>query len=132
MSQDHVVDTVAVGAVLVAANFNVKSERYRNLANFVEAFFTGFQPLLDPGHHPKWSEVNIAAELPGWRRFPPAEQWLQRNTQTAGAPSPQDLKAFFSRFIDERQKATDGLLLTQQQKDELFRQFQLWQGASHQ
>jgi uncharacterized protein len=132
VSPDHVVDTVAVGAVLVAANFNVKSERYRNLANFVEAFFTGFQALLDPGHHPKWSEVNIAAELPGWRRFPPAEQWLQRNAQTAGAPAPQDLKAFFSRFIDERQKATDGLLLTQQQKDELFRQFQLWQGGQHQ
>jgi hypothetical protein len=129
-SPDHGVDTVAVGAVLAAANFNVGSERYRNLANFVEAFFTGFPALLNPGHHPKWSEVNIAAELPGWRRFPPAEQWLERNAQTAGALAQQDLKAFFSRFIDERQKATDGLLLTQQQKDELFRQFQLWQGAS--
>jgi uncharacterized protein len=130
VSPDHGVDTVAVGAVLAAANFNVGSERYRNLANFVEAFFTGFPALLDPGHHPKWSEVNIAAELPGWRRFPPAEQWLERNAQTAGALAQQDLKALFSRFIDERQKATDGLLLTQQQKDELFRQFQLWQGAS--
>ena len=128
---DHVVDTVAVGAVLAAANFKMGSERYRNLANFVESFFTGFQALLDPGHHPKWSEVNIAAELPGWRRFPPAEQWLQRNAQTVGAPSPEDLKAIFSRFIDERKKATGGLPLTQQQKDELFLQFQLWQGGQH-
>jgi uncharacterized protein len=129
---DQPVDTVAGGAVLAAANLQVGSERYRNLVNFVEAFFTGFQTLLAPGHHPKWREVNITAELPGWRRFPPAEQWLQRNAQAAAAPAPQDLKAIFSRFIDERQKAAGGLLLTQQQKDELFRQFQLWQGGQHQ
>jgi len=126
---DQPVDTVAVGAVLAAANLQAGSQRYSNLVNFVEAFFAGFQTLLEPGHHPKWREVNIAADLPGWRRFPPAEQWLQRNVQVAATPLPQDLQAIFSRFIDERQKATGGLLLTQEQKDELFRQFQLWQGG---
>ncbi len=124
---DHPVDTVAVGAVLAAANLQVGSERYRNLVNFVDAFFTGFQSLLDPGHHPKWHEVNIMAELPGWRRFPPAEQWLQRNAPVAAAPSLQDLKAIFSRFIDERQQATGGSQMTQQEKDQLFGQFEAWQ-----
>ena len=124
---DQAVDTVAVGAVLAAAPLAVGSDRYRNLVNFVDAFFTGFQGLLDPGHHPKWREVNITAELPGWRRFPPAEQWLQRNAQVAAAPNLQDLKAIFSHFIDERQQATGGPPLTQQQKDELFGQFELWQ-----
>jgi uncharacterized protein len=126
---DQPIDTVAVGTVLVAANLQVGSQRYSHLVNFVEAFFTGFQTLLDPGHHPKWREVNITAELPGWRRFPPAEQWLQRNAPAGATPLPQDLQAIFSRFIDERQKATGSQLLTQQQKDELFRQFQLWQGG---
>ena len=124
---DQPVDTVAVGAVLAAANLQVGSERYRNLVNFVDAFFTEFQSLLDPGHHPKWHEVNITAELPGWRRFPPAEQWLQRNAQVAAAPNPQDLKTIFSRFIDERQQATGGPPMTQQEKDQLFGQFELWQ-----
>ena len=124
---DQPVDTVAVGAVLLAANLQQGSDRYRNQANFVEAFFTGFQSLLEPGHHPKWREVNITAELPGWRRFPPAEQWLQRNVQVASAPNMQDLRAIFSRFIDERQQASGGPPLTQQQKDELFGQFELWQ-----
>jgi len=125
--QDQTVDTVAVGAVLLAANLQVGSERYRNLVNFVDAFFTGFQSLLDPGHHPKWREVNITAELPGWRRFPPAEQWLQRNTQVAAAPNLQDLRSIFSRFIDERQQASGGAPLTPEQKNELFGQFELWQ-----
>jgi len=125
--QDQTVDTVAVGAVLLAANLQVGSERFRNLVNFVDAFFTGFQSLLDPGHHPKWREVNITAELPGWRRFPPAEQWLQRNTQVAAAPNMQDLRSIFSRFIDERQQASGGAPLTPEQKNELFGQFELWQ-----
>jgi uncharacterized protein len=125
--QDQPVDTVAVGAVLAAANLPVGTERYRNLVNFVDAFFTGFQSLLEPGHHPKWREVNIMAELPGWRRFPPAEQWLQRNAPVAAAPNLQDLKAIFSRFIDERQQATGGLPMTQQEKDQLFGQFEAWQ-----
>jgi uncharacterized protein len=125
--QDQPVDTVAVGAVLAAANLQVGSERYRNLANFVDAFFTGFQSLLEPGHHPKWREVNIMAELPGWRRFPPAEQWLQRNAPVAAVPNLQDLKTIFSRFVDERQQATGGLPMTQQEKDQLFGQFEAWQ-----
>ena len=121
------VDTVAVGAVLAAANLQPQSERYRNVVNFVDAFFTGFQSLLAPGHHPKWREVNIAAELPGWRRFPPAAAWLQSNAQVAATPNQQDLKSIFARFIEERQQATGGTPLTQQQKDELFGQFQQWQ-----
>jgi len=124
---DQPVDTVAVGAVLAAANLLYGSDRYRNLVNFVEAFFTGFQTLLEPGHHPKWREVNIMAELPGWRRFPPAEEWLQRNVQAAAPPNLQDLKTIFSRFIDERQQAAGGQPMTQQEKDQLFGQFELWQ-----
>jgi len=124
---DQPVDTVAVGAVLAAANLQYGSDRYRNLVNFVEAFFTGFQSLLEPGHHPKWHEVNITAELPGWRRFPPAEDWLKRNVQVAATPNLQDLKTIFSKFIDERQQAAGGQPMSQQEKDRLFGQFELWQ-----
>ena len=124
----HPVDTVAVGAVLAVANLQPDSERYRNVVNFVDAFFTGFQTLLTAGHQPKWSEVNIAAELPGWRRFGPSADWLQRNAPTtAGAPTEQDLKAIFARFIDERQQAAGGTPLTPQQKEDLFGQFQRWE-----
>jgi uncharacterized protein len=121
------VDTVAVGAVLAVANLQVGSERYRNVVNFVDALFTGFQSLLEPGHHPKWREVNIMAELPGWRRFPPVEQWLQRNARVAAAPNMTDLRAIFSRFIDECQQATGGPPLSQQDQDQLFGRFEIWQ-----
>ena len=122
------VDTIAVGTVLAAANLTPGSERYRNLVNFVDAFFTGFQTLTEPGHHPKWREVNIATKVPGWQRFPPAEAWLVRNAPVANAAPPQDLKAMFMRFIDERQQAAGAPSLSQQQKDQLFGQFQQWEG----
>ena len=125
--QDRPVDTIAVGAVLVAAGLQQAPERYRNVANFVDAFFIGLHSLLEPGHHPKWQEVNLAAELAGWRRYPPAEQWLQRNLQMAKAPTPEELMSMFAHFVDERRQSTGGTPMTQQEKYDLFQQYQRWQ-----
>ena len=124
---DAAIDTVAVGTVLAAANLQVGSERYRNLVNFVNAFFTQFPTLLEPGHHAKWHEVNLAADVPGWHRFPAAEQWLARNATVAKQPPAQDMKAVFERFLDERLRMSGGAAMTQQQKDDLFGQFEHWQ-----
>jgi uncharacterized protein len=123
------VDTVAVGTLLAVAEVQAGSNRYRNIANFVDAFFGGFQSLLQPGHHPKWQEVNLTAQLPGWRRFAPAAQWLQHNAQIAAAPDIEQLKVKFSRFMDERQQANGGPPLSQQEKDQLFEQFKGWVSA---
>jgi uncharacterized protein len=132
VAPDQPIDTVAVGTVLAVANLTPGSARYRNVANFVDAFFTGFHTLTEPGHHPKWREVNLAAEVPGWRRFPPAAEWLRRNAPVANAVNPQNLKTMFMRFIDERQQATGGTAMTPQQKNELFGQFERWQsGQAH-
>jgi TRAP-type uncharacterized transport system substrate-binding protein len=125
--QNRTVDTVGVGTVLVAANLQQAPERYRNVANFVEAFFAGFQSLLEPGHHPKWREVNLAAELAGWHRYPPAEQWLQRNQQVVKASNPQDVMNMFARFVDERRQSIGGAPMTPQEKSDLFKQYQGWE-----
>lgn len=71
------VETVAVGTVLIAYNWPEKSSRYQLLGNFVDAFFSRFSEFQAPSRHPKWQEVNLAATLPGWKRFQPAERWLQ-------------------------------------------------------
>jgi len=112
--------------VLVVANLQPGTERYRNAANFVDALFTQFPKLLDPGHHAKWQEVNISAELPGWRRFGPADAWLKKNAAPAPAIAEGELREIFSRFLEERGRAA-GRAMSQQQKDDLFDQFQRWQ-----
>jgi hypothetical protein len=132
VARDQPVDTVAVGSVLVVANLQMAPERDRNVANFVDAFFSGFHSLLEPGHHPKWREVNLAAELSGWRRYPPAEQWLQRNLQEAKAPNPDDLLAMFAHFVDERRQSIGGAPMTPQEKRDLFQKYQHWQSGAPQ
>ena len=130
--QDKPVDTIAVGNLLAGADLRQLPERYRNVANFVDIFFTGFQTLLTAGHHPKWQEVNLAADLPGWRRYPAAEQWLQRNLQIAKAPSVDELRLMFSRFLDERRQANGEVPMPVQEKSALFQQFRAWQTGAAQ
>jgi TRAP-type uncharacterized transport system substrate-binding protein len=127
VAADQPADTVAVGSLLMAADLRMIPERYKNVSNFVDALFTGFQTLLEPGHHPKWQEVNIAANVPGWVRYPPAEQWLQRKMPVAAAPNPEAMKTLFSRFIDERRQAGAGTPMTAEEKENLFQQFRSWQ-----
>ena len=125
------IDTVAVGTALLAANLTPGSERYRNVANFIDAFFTQFPQLLEAGRHAKWSEVNLAAELPGWRRFAPADAWIKRNGGAPALVSETQLHDIFSKFLDERSKAA-GQSMTTAQKNDLFDQFKRWQGSATQ
>jgi len=120
------VETIAVGTAMLVANLSPGSERARDVASFVDAFFTQFSKLQDPPHHPKWREVNLAADLPGWKRYPPADAWLKRNVAAPVAMNEQQLHEVFMRFLDERTRST-GQTMSAQQKDELFGQFRRWQ-----
>jgi uncharacterized protein len=71
------VETVAVGAVLIAYNWpKTGVDRYRRVQRFVDAFFPQIAEFQHPPRHPKWREVNLAATLPGWTRFEAAQDWL--------------------------------------------------------
>jgi TRAP transporter TAXI family solute receptor len=79
------VDTVAVASVLAVYNWPRDTDRYRRVASFVDAFFSKFADFQKPARHPKWQEANLNSSLKGWKRFPAAEEWLQRNErQPAG------------------------------------------------
>jgi len=82
------VDTVAVGAVLIAYNWPKTSvDRYRRVQRFVEAFFPRIAEFQRPPRHPKWRDVNLAATLPGWTRFEAAQAWLDSHLQAASPPA---------------------------------------------
>src|ERR1700722_15319484 len=74
------VDTVAVSAVLIAYNWPKTSlDRYSRVQRFVEAFFPKIAEFQKPPRHVKWREVNLAATLPGWKRFDAAQAWLDQH-----------------------------------------------------
>ncbi len=82
------IDTIGTRSVLIAYNWPKGSDRYRLLDLFVHALFLRFSELQTGPHHLKWREVNLAATLPGWSRFPPAQRWLDQ----------QEFDSFLSKF----------------------------------
>ncbi|HZH10508.1 MAG TPA: TAXI family TRAP transporter solute-binding subunit [Microvirga sp.] len=112
-------DTLAVGSLLAVFNWPENSDRYNRVRRFVNAFFSRFDEFLQPGRHPKWKEVNLAAEVPGWERVKPAQDWLD-HARTA-SNSPAQVQSFES-FMNSR-----GLTVTAEQREALFREFLAWQ-----
>lgn len=96
------IETVGVGVTLAVFAWPPGSVRYRNLVTFVDTFFTKFPELLKPPHHPRWHDVNLAAEQPGWTRFAPAASWLEQHkpkpaAKTSVAPSEAEFDAFLAQ-----------------------------------
>src|SRR5215468_12055530 len=114
------VDTIAVPAVLAAYNWAPNSERYRKLAQFVDAFFAKFPTFQHPPFHPKWKETSLSAPLAGWSRLPAAQQWLDKNNLQPVA------RTKFDEFMQANPQAGKGAQ-SQADRDALFRQFQAWQ-----
>ena len=128
---DQPVDTVAVGTVMLAAGLKPDTPRYRSLANFVASFFAQFPRIQDEDR--RWRDVNIAAKVPGLRRFAPAEAWLAQNL-VAGPAGPavsdNEMAAIFSQFLDSRAKVLGGTPMSAAQKSAMFRQFEEWSVAN--
>ena len=116
-------DTIAVGAVLIAYNWPKGTERYRRIEKFVEQFFPKLAEFQKPPRHPKWREANLAAVLPGWTRFPAAEEWLKRNRQAEQAPTAA-LRDEFKAFL-----AVRGMVAAAsvgEERERLFQEFLIW------
>jgi uncharacterized protein len=108
------VETIAAITVLVSYNWPKDSVRYKRTEKFVNAFFSKFDEFRKPPRHPLWKEVNLGATIPGWTRFPAAEEWL-RNWRAGQVESEQ---ADFKEFMRGR--------TANQSTDQLFREFMIW------
>src|SRR5882672_11441619 len=123
ISDQQQVDTIAVPAVLAAYNWAPKTERYRKLALFVDAFFTKFPTFQNPPFHPKWKEVSLSAPLPDWQRFPAAKQWLDSHGVQPVA------RNRFDEFL--KQSPSAGKLPSDADTEALFKQFQAWEAKEN-
>jgi TRAP-type uncharacterized transport system substrate-binding protein len=111
------VDTVAIQSALFAYNWPARSERFELLQSFTQSLFSRFSEFLGDAHHPKWREVNLAAKLPDWQRFGPAERWLDRrptgeaaadngsgNQRNSTRVSPDREERLFKEFLKWRER----------------------------
>jgi TRAP transporter TAXI family solute receptor len=126
--KDQPIDTIAVSAVLAVFNWDPKSDRYRRVAKFTEAFFANFDKFLEKPRHPKWKEVNLAAELPGWTRFAAAQELLSKDKNPEGNAQ---LKEAFEQFL-ARIEPQEGRTVSKARREELFAKFMEWHKTTQQ
>jgi TRAP-type uncharacterized transport system substrate-binding protein len=68
--QGQTVQTISVPAVLAVYNWPPQSDRHRRMVKFIDYLFERLPKLqTEPGFHPKWRDLNLAAAVPGWQRF---------------------------------------------------------------
>jgi len=116
------VETVGVPQVLAVYNWPANSERYQRVARFVDYLFKRFDQFKHPPFHPKWNEINLASQLPGWTRFKPAEDLL------ADSRAPEADGAVKQQFDDwvRTKAASNGRRIGDDDAKVLFEQFQGW------
>jgi TRAP-type uncharacterized transport system substrate-binding protein len=115
------VDTIATPCVLAVSSGPKNSERYRRLDRFVQYLFNRWDRLMQPSYHPGWRDVNLAATVPGWTRFPTSEDMLHRVAQTVPdqPPSFQDFQTYLGQQVHAAPR-------NEAERDALFRQFMMW------
>ena len=88
--EGQTIPTISVPAVLAVYDWPKDSERYKRLVRVVDYLFARFERLqTEPGYHPKWKDVNLAAAVPGWQRFRPVQDRLDKlaaETPKVGGP----------------------------------------------
>ena len=115
------IPSVATGLVLVTAAEKDDAGHTARVARLVDSVFSHFSELKRHGQHPKWREINLAANLPGWKRNPAAVAWLSQHSDVSAQSGPQaDIEAG---------AAQSSLPAGQNQREALFKQFIEWQRA---
>ena len=125
------VPTIANRALLVTYAWPEESVRYKRVGKFVQEFFGKIDQFHSSARHPKWNEVNLSADIPGWIRFKPAAEWLAAHRTVAVAPnqagqSAAELRLAFEQFIENYTASTGRKTLktlSTRERDVLFAQF---------
>jgi TRAP-type uncharacterized transport system substrate-binding protein len=131
IAEGTTVPTVANRALLVAYTWPQNSPRYNKVAKFIDAFFSKIDQFNNPSRHPKWREVNLSAEMPGWTRFQPAAEWLASHRNQAMSAnqdgkldqSSPDLKFAFEKFMQNYASSSGQKTLSPKERELLFTKF---------
>jgi len=100
------VPSIAVSVVLACFGWSADTERYPALERFTQLFIQRFGDLQKPPFHPKWREVSLSADVPGWTRFAPVEGML-RSARREATTEDAGFQAFLSSIGQSGATGTD-------------------------
>jgi len=120
VGSDESIDTVAVSAVLITLAAPADSLRAKRVNRFVDTLFERFDQFRQPGLHPKWPEVNLATQLPGWTRYPE----VQAHLKNQGQARENKLRTAFDTYLQQSGQPAAGL--DAERRQALFEGFLRW------
>jgi TRAP-type uncharacterized transport system substrate-binding protein len=138
------VDSIGVSTVLAVYNWPKESDRYRRVTRFIEQLFVKFEQFQKPPFQPKWKEINLAATVPGWKRYAVSEELLARMKPIEApaappAPAPAPAAATkqpvaevvvsrnqFEAFVAQRARSVGKTQLTDKEREVLFKEYRSW------
>jgi TRAP-type uncharacterized transport system substrate-binding protein len=105
------IDSIGIPAVLASYNWPKDSDHFRRVERFINYYFDRFELLKLPSFHPKWRDVNLAAKVPGWTRYPVADQKVAQVASSASDQHPSgavetsaDETPLFQEFLSWRRQ----------------------------
>ena len=124
------VDSIGVSTVLAVYNWPKESDRYRRVSRFIEQFYAKFEQFQKPPFQPKWKEINLAATVPGWKRYVVAEELLPRSNPVEAAVATTSADAAsrekFNALLEQQAQSSGKSKLTEQERDSLFQAYRAW------
>lgn len=136
--QGQRIATIAVPAVLAVYDWPADTERHRRMVRFVDYLFERLPKLQsEPGYHKTWKDVNLAAAVPGWKRFQPLTDRLERAERerprvlpSAARVGPQNAPDSADEAI--RRQASRAAPGDPAEQERLFREFLEWRRRQQQ
>jgi TRAP-type uncharacterized transport system substrate-binding protein len=117
------IETIAVPALLAVYDWPRDTDRYQRVSRLVDYIYDRFPRLQsEPGYHPKWKDVNLAANVPGWKRFQPMQDKID---QIAKARPPVQARPKIDHAL-ARAQAARAAPDNPQEQERLFQQFIEW------
>jgi TRAP-type uncharacterized transport system substrate-binding protein len=116
--QGQSVETISVPALLAVYNWNKDThvDRYRRCVRFIEYLFDRFEKLRAPPYQPGWKQMNLAGTVPGWTRFPPAQELLDKIAAKSAGVDPALARSQAARAAPK----------SASEQERLFQQFLEW------
>lgn len=127
--------TIAVPAVLAVYDWPTDTERYRRMVKFVDYLFDRLPKLQnEPGYHKNWKDVNLAAAVPGWQRFQPLTDRLEKAERERPKVSPSVTGAGPLRGAEEtvQRQVSRAAPGDPAEQERLFREFLEWRRRQQQ
>ena len=69
IAEGTALETIAVPSIMAVYNWSGKNEKRKQLSAFADRFVENFERLKGSAFHPKWREVDLERDIPGWQRF---------------------------------------------------------------